>query len=143
MKFDSMLKSNHDLKKNGYKVLRKLHKLEKKNGAELAYSKALEESYGFVLSCQALIEIIYEEYGHCDESSKFLGKCESFLSYLETISKTKSRINSKVLSSFLHSYTVFFNYIIKEKYHFVFNQRIIELWNMKCLMAYIATWGIQ
>lgn len=141
MKFESVLKSNHDLKKNGYKVLRKLHKLEKKNGTERAYATILGDSYGFVLSCKALVDILKEEYGNSDELSKFLCRCDSFISYLESISTEKSKIDKTILASFLRSYTRFFNRIIKEKYPFVYNQKIIELWNMKCLMAYIATWG--
>ena len=38
MKFDLIITSNHSLKKNGYRIIRKLHKLEKKKGAERAYN---------------------------------------------------------------------------------------------------------
>ena len=31
MKFKSVVKTNKDLKKNGYKMIRKLHKMEKKS----------------------------------------------------------------------------------------------------------------
>ncbi len=37
MKIKSVVKTNKDLKKNGYKMIRKLHKMEKKKGAEKAY----------------------------------------------------------------------------------------------------------
>lgn len=47
MKFDSLLKSSHDLKKNGYKMVRKLHKLEGKNGADKAYSAVYQDTYFF------------------------------------------------------------------------------------------------
>ncbi len=55
MKFDSILKSNHDLKKNGYKILRKLHKLEKKSGADRAYAIALEDSFFWVCHVKHLL----------------------------------------------------------------------------------------
>ena len=42
MKFKSVVKTNKDLKKNGYKMIRKLHKMEKKKGAEKAYLQVVE-----------------------------------------------------------------------------------------------------
>lgn len=138
MRLRSVLKSNHDLKKNGYQILRKLHKMEKRNGAERAYAKAYDNTFFFVLYVQSLVEIIKREY---PEAAVFSQRCEGFLRYLDEISKEKCRIDKSVLASFLHAYTSFFNRIIEEKHKFYFTQDIVELWNVKCLMAYIAVWG--
>ena len=138
MKINSILKSNHDLKKNGYKIIWKLHKMEKRHGAMQAYEAALEDTYFFIAGCRALIDIINIEYG---EISDFLDKSESFLAYLNKIALKKQKIDKRKLSSYLKTYTNFFNTLIDQKVKFEFTPKIAELWNQKCLMAYIATWG--
>lgn len=142
MKLKSILNSSKDLKKNGYKMLHKLHKLEKRKGADKAYSVCLEDTYGFVLYCRTLVDIIKTEYNETDDCIlKFEKRCNNFLSYLDSIAQNKSKIKKSRLSNFLKSYTKFFNKMINKKYKFIFNQIIREKWNTKCLMAYIATWG--
>ena len=138
MKMKSVLRSNHDLKKNGYQILRKLHKMETRKGAKKAYATTINNAYFFVLSIRALAEIIEKEY---PEESFFLERCNRFLSYLNEAAAKGQRLNSAILSSFLHSYTCFFNYIISINHAFLFNNEIIELWNTKCLMAYLAAWS--
>ncbi len=138
MKINSVLSNNHHLKKNGYKMLRKLRKMKKRKCANKIYSlTGFEDTYFFVLYCKALCEIIEKEY---PEKLTFKDKCDSFLSYLESTAKKKQRINMHILKGFLTSYTKFFNKIILEKHHFYFDQEITDLWNNKCIMAYIATW---
>lgn len=142
MKLKSILRNNKDLKKNGYKMLRKLRKMEKRKGADKAYSVSFGDTYGFVLYCQALVEIIKKEYHETDlYIVKFEKKCSRFLEYLNSKAKTQSKIKKSYLASFLKSYTKFFNKVIDKKYKFSFDQIIREIWNNKCLMAYIATWG--
>ncbi|MBR1432258.1 MAG: hypothetical protein IJ784_01445 [Ruminiclostridium sp.] len=138
MKLKSILRSSHDLKKNGYKIIRKLHKLEHHKGANQAYSSVYEDSYFFILSVRALADIIKLEYPFASSFSK---KCDSFITYLECVSTSRGLINKSVLASFLKAYTHFFNCIIELKIDFTFNEKIVGLWNNKCLMAYIATWG--
>ena len=138
MKLKSILRSNHDLKKNGYKIIRKLHKLEKKDGSNRAYSSAFEDTYFFVLTCRELVEIIRKEY---PDAEYFIVRCNTFLSYLDSIAAKKAKIEKSVLASFLRAYTRFFNNIIEEKHRFDFGTEILEKWNSKCLMAYIAAWG--
>lgn len=138
MKFDSILRSNHDLKKNGYKIIRKLHKMENMKGANLAYSSSYADTYFFVLSCRTLASIIEQEY---PEAQTFCNRCDSFVKYLDKRATLKGRLEKPVLAGFLHAYTVFFNRIIREKHKFVFDQAIRDMWNLKCLMAYIAAWG--
>ena len=79
MKLKSILRSNHDLKKNGYHVLRKLHKIETRKGASKAYASAFDDTFFFVLGVRALVEIINKEY---PEELVFLSRCDRFLSYL-------------------------------------------------------------
>lgn len=142
MKLKSVLKTNKDLKKNGYKMIRKLHKMEKKKGAEKAYGTSFENTYMFVLYCKGLTELIEMEYGETDEFIfLFKKKCIKFMEYLSYISASKSKINKTYLASFLKSYTKFFNKIVNKKYPFLVNQKVLEKWNIGCLMAYIATWG--
>lgn len=138
MRMNSVLKSNHDLKKNGYRIIRKLHKLESREGAERAYKADINDSYYFVLSCRALVDIINLEY---PTAQKFKITCDAFLEHLDSIATRKARIDRKKLSSFLHSYTCFFNEVIEKKHVFVVNQGITDAWNTRCLMAYIAAWG--
>lgn len=142
MKLKSILNSSKDLKKNGYRMLRKLHKMEKKKGAYRAYSVCFEDVYGFVLYCRILIDIIKIEYDETDEYiSKFEKRCNNFLEYLDSIAQTQSKIEKSRLASFLKSYTKFFNKMMNKKYKFIFDKSVREKWNTECLMAYIATWG--
>lgn len=138
MKLKSVLCSSHDLKKNGYHILRKLHKIETRKGANKAYASAINDTFFFVLSARALVEIINTEY---PEELAFLERCDRFLSYLDKAAAKRQRINGTILASFLHAYTSFFNRIASIHHIFRFNDDIIELWNTKCLMAYVATWG--
>ena len=143
MKIKSVVKTNKDLKKNGYKMIRKLHKMEKKKGAEKAYGVSFENTYMFVLYCKGLIELIEMEYGETDEFVfLFKKKCIKFMEYLTFISASKSKINKSYLASFLKSYTKFFNKIIAKKYPLHVNQKALEKWNIGCVMAYIAAWGV-
>ena len=140
MRIDSVLVSNHCLKKNGYKMLRKLRKMKKRRCADHIYSTSgFEDTYFFVLYCKALVEIIEKEY---PEKLRFKEKSEAFLSYLNTVAQKNQRINIHILKGFLTSYTKFFNRVINEKHAFCFDEQIAELWNNKCIMAYIATWGM-
>lgn len=138
MKLDSVLKSNHDLKKNGYHIVSKLHKLERCKGVDKAYCSVIDDTYYFVLSIRALFDIIKAEY---PEADKFIAQCNGFLSHLDEITQKKSKINKSVLASFLHAYTTFFNQVKDYHHRFKFDQKIRTLWNIDCLMAYIAVWG--
>lgn len=139
MKLKSVLQSNHDLKKNGYHILRKLHKIETRKGASKAYASAYGDTFFFVLSVRALVEIIGKEY---PEEVFFFKRCNEFLSYLDKVAAKRQKIDGTILASFLHAYTSFFNYIISIHHVFRFDNVIVNLWNTKCLMAYLATWSI-
>lgn len=142
MKLKAVLRNNRDLKKNGYKMIRKLHKMEKRKGAKKVYSVYFEDAYGFVLYCRALVGIIRTEYKGKDEFIlDFEKKCTKFLEYLDFIAGKQRKMKKSKLAGFLKAYTRFFNKIINKNYNFTFDQIIREKWNTKCLMAYIATWG--
>ncbi len=140
MKLKSVLRSNHNLKKNGYIILRKLHKMETLKGANKAYSIQFDDTFFFVLSVRALVDVIAKEY---PQEVAFLERCDRFLSYLNEVAANRQKINGTILASFLHAYTNFFNYIVSTRHPFCFSDEIVELWNTKCLMAYVATWGIN
>ena len=124
-------------------MIKKLHKMEKIKGTEKAYRAIYDDTYMFILYCKGLVEMIELEYGEKDEYIlSFKKKCEKFMNYLLCFSKSKSKIDKNYLASFLKSYTKFFNKIIEKNYPFLVNQELVEKWNMDCLMAYIATWGI-
>lgn len=104
MKMKSVIKTNKDLKKNGYRIIRKLHKMEKTKGAKKAYKVVFEDTYMFILYCKGLTDIIELEYGETDEFvSSFNRKCEKFVKYLEQISVSKNKINKTYLAGFLYN----------------------------------------
>lgn len=143
MKFDSVLKSNHDLKKNGYKMIKKLHSLERCKGTNKAYNAQIGGSYMFVQMCVHFVDIINYEYPQSDPVvCSFSRKCSAFLKYIDDISMHRGKINKSILGDFLRCYTKFFNYICDNKYKFLFDQTVIDLWNQKCIMAYISTWPL-
>ncbi len=137
MKFKPVLKNHHDLKKNGYKVVRKLHKLEKKKNVRS--SGKMDGICFYVLSCRHLAELIEVEYADHTFAAKFTHKCDSFIKYLEK--HQDERIDKSRLAAFLHEYTKFFNRVVEERIPFIFDSQMTELWNNKCLMAYISAWG--
>ena len=98
----------------------------------------IEDTYFFISGCRALVKIIVIEY---PIAKNFIEKCDTFLLYLDSIADNRSIIDRTILANFLRAYTRFFNGVIKHKVKFVLNSEVIELWNTKCLMAYIATWG--
>ena len=114
--------------------------METLKGAKKAYSTQFDDTFFFVLSVRALVDIIVKEY---PEELFFFERCKRFLSYIDEVAAKRQRINGTILASFLHAYTNFFNNIISTRHTFVFNDEIVELWNTKCLMAYVATWGIN
>lgn len=144
MKFDSIINSNHDLKKNGYKILRKLHKLEKRSNLPKAYGPTCPKGYFIVLSCKDLADILSDLYGNYEDQfvQRFLKKTNSFIDYLDTIAAAQVKIDSKILSCYLTSYTQFFNYIIDKRHlRFLPNDSFLTKWNAGCIMAYTAVWG--
>lgn len=144
MKFKSVITSNHDLKNNGYKILRKLHKIEKTKSVNRAYNAVCEEGYFFLLSCKNLIELIKMQYTGTEGINGlevFLRKSESFLNHLETIAHSRKKINKHILAAYLKSYTKFFNEVIDNGVQFRVTQEMLVDWNMRCIMAYLSVWG--
>lgn len=127
MKFKSVVKTNKDLKKNGYKMIRKLHKMEKKKGAEKAYGASFENTYMFVLYCKGLTELIELEYGETDEFAfSFKKKCIKFMEYLTFISASKTKISKSYLASFLKSYTKFLIKLSIKNIHFLSIRKFLK-----------------
>lgn len=127
MKMKSVIKTNKDLKKNGYRIIRKLHKMEKTKGAKKAYKVVFEDTYMFILYCKGLTDIIELEYGETDEFvSSFNRKCEKFVKYLEQISVSKNKINKTYLAGFLKSYTKFLIKLSKKDIHFLLTKKYLK-----------------
>ena len=144
MKFDSLLKSNHDLKKNGYKILRKLHKLENRANLSKAYGASCSKGCFVVLSCKELADIISDMYGSYDEQyiKSFLHHTAWFVNYLESVARIYSTLKSSILATYLTAYTKFFNQIIEgQRVKFSPNRVLYTKWNAGCIMAYTAVWG--
>ncbi len=144
MKFKSVIASNHDLKKNGYKIIGKLHKLELRKNFCRAYSASCSEGYFFVLSCSNLIGLVISEYDKTQVGTMmdvFIRKSNSFLNHLIDISNSKTTIDKRRLSAYLTTYTEFFNYLIENNVHFNISQKMLVEWNVRCVTAYIAVWG--
>jgi len=127
------------MKKNGYKILRKLHKLESRHNL-LKYRPKIRFAY---YSCKELIDLLYSVYGiHNDQYIQdFFKKSYHFCRYVKYICDTNSRINKSILSDYLTTYTKFFIYIKQSHIKFTVNHNFIESWHTKCLMSYIAIWG--
>lgn len=144
MKFKPFLQCHHDLKKNGYKIIKKLHKLESRKNLDSIYLMKCKEGYFFVLSCKNLFNIICMQYNSNDsivsQFKKFDSKSNMFLHHLETIAQNQMRINKHILASYLSAYTKFFNFIIAQQIPFHMSQDDIVYWNSKCIMAYYAAW---
>ena len=144
MKFKSIIKSHHDLKKNGYKILDKLHKLENRSDLDKIYGASCAKGCFVVLSCEELAGHLLELYSDSEDLyvQNFLKKTNLFVGYLNVISKSHSKINRSILASYLTSYTNFFNYIINYKcIRFLFDASLLKKWNAGCIMAYTAVWG--
>ncbi|MBO5171222.1 MAG: hypothetical protein J6B70_10855 [Oscillospiraceae bacterium] len=143
MKFKSIITSHHDLKKNGYKILRKLHKLEKRDNLAGIYSHFCPEGYFVVLACKNLAEILAMQYSSCDRPyiQTFLVRTERFITHIDTIAHEHIRVNPALLSNYLSSYTEFFNRVAEDRIEFTVDKEILAKWNIGCIMAYTAVWG--
>ncbi|MEL7654290.1 MAG: hypothetical protein AAGU75_00090 [Bacillota bacterium] len=143
MKIRSVLKSTHDLKKNGYIIFRKLHKLENRDTFQKVYSRLCPEGIFVVLSVKHLCEIYADVFQGKDGVfvDRFLRRSVQLASHLEDIATSKRRINNGLLSSYLVAYTKFFNLLLEKKISLRFNDELLERWYKKCLMAYVAAWG--
>ncbi len=145
MNLKSILRCNHDLKKNGYKIIRKLHKLESRKNLDKVYIRKCREGYFAVLSFVNLISLIQKQYSDNKDISfvfnEFMRKSNIFLHHLEYVSENRIRVNRHKLSSYLSSYTDFFNTIIQLKVPFNITQEVLIDWNRKCVMAYYAVWS--
>ncbi len=143
MKFKSMINSHQDLKKNGYKILRKLHKLERRTNLGKIYNQFCTDGYYVVLSCKNLAELLSFQYSKYDQNyiRSFLKKTDKFVAYLDMVARSKARINSTYLSNYLSAYTEFFNRISNEKIVFSVDKAMLAKWNIGCVMAYNAVWG--
>ena len=132
MKIKSVVKTNKDLKKNGYKMIRKLHKMEKKKGAEKAYGASFENTYMFVLYCKGLTELIEMEYGETDEFVfSFKKKCIKF--------------NQKAVSSIIKRKYV--RYFIAEFliswYYICMKENLIHYRTCVCNINYHMVWSVK
>lgn len=141
MKIKSIIKSTHDLKKGGYIILRKLHKLEKKSNLNSAYQLSCEEGFFVVLASKNLFTLIMDEYKDKIDIAVFEEKSDRFLAHLKDVAESNCRINRQLLSSYLSYYTDFFNSIIEKRIKFTASKELIDQWNQKCVMAHIAAWG--
>lgn len=143
MKFKSIITSHHDLKKNGYKILRKLHKLEIRSNLDKAYSRVSPDGFFVVLACKNLAELLSIQYGSYSQGyiHIFLEKTDRFVSYLDSTARKHARISPTHLSSYLSAYTEFFNRIADEQITFTVDNNILTKWNVGCVMAYTAVWG--
>lgn len=141
MKLKSIINSNNAMKKNGYQIVRKLHKLEKKKNLSYAYAAMYQDVPFWLLSFQNMNRIMKTEYGNATEDyiKEFLEKSDAFQQYLEGVAARKGKINKSVLAAYLRAYTKFFNRVKKAK-KFDDSIKILEDWNKKCVMAYYAVW---
>ena len=143
MKFCSILCSHHDLKKNGYKIIKKLHKLERRTNLDRAYSKSCQDGFFVVLACKNLAELLELQYGKYENVyiQSFLQRTNQFVAYLEFTANNHARVNAQYLSAYLSAYTTFFHQIRNDRILFDSNPQIIEKWNVGCIMAYNVVWG--
>lgn len=145
MKFHPILNNNHDIKKNGYAIMRKLHKLEKKRCASVAYSRSCNEGIFVVLTCKHFAEFIKSTYdiqnGTPQYISVFIEKTDKFVQYLQCQASNGLCINKQMLAGYLKAYTKFFNRAIDKHIKCEITSETVALWNTKCLMAYTAVWG--
>lgn len=145
MKFRPVLNDNRAVKKNGYAIVRKLHKLEKKKSFSNVYLKRCDNNAFVVLSCKHLAEFIRNIYLYNGKRIRyienFMERTEKFITHLISIAEKRISINKHLLASYLKAYTRFFNRVIKERVRFEMTPQNIDIWNLKCLMAYTAAWG--
>lgn len=145
MRLKSLISSNHDLKKNGYQIIAKLHKLEKRKNLSKAYSATCEEGYFVVLATMNLAKLIASQYPTevCGKKAEvFNRKSQSFVNHLSLAANKGIRINRKLLADYLRAYTHFFNLIIDEGIKFKLNQEMLIQWNVQCVMAHMSVWKV-
>jgi len=139
------LKSTHDLKKNGYKVLRRLHRIENADAARSIYQKSCKQGAFVFLSVFHLANVVRDsmqlENKEYAEHKKFAVRTQKLVDILLKASTEGCAISRQVVVSYLKAYTKFFNFVKENRQKIMYNQAIHDEWSNKVVLAYIATWG--
>lgn len=143
MKFDVIITNNHQLKKNGYKVIRKLRDVNRPGKFTKAASASCNEGSYYYLACKALVELMKEVYLPSENPTvnRFFQDADSFLNYLNQASAMKEKLNTSRIAAFERDYTTFFHYLSKENIEYSDSPKARSLWGEKCLMAHLAVWS--
>lgn len=126
-------------KKASYKILKKLHKLEKKKYFKRVHK--IGNNIAIILSLQALIKILKLFCSNKHYSKNKMLKLINSLSKLCVMSQKNGYMDRKLLVSCLKQHTNIFNDLIINKIEFSISQEIFFLWNIKCLPLYINQFG--
>lgn len=143
MNFKSTITNMHDFKKNGYKIIKKLHKLEKRKNLKTAYSSTNGSTYFWVISVEGLINLLKSQYGTYNNQfvTEFLKCSNDFVTYINNVAKRKGKISKKRVASYLHSYTKFYNKA-KGTINLRSSINLLSTWYINCVMPYYSVWKV-
>lgn len=138
-KMNDALQSTRKLRKISYRMLRKLHKLEKRRS--LSCAKKLGEEWAPLLFVQHLSEIIDLCYMQDAINIPSVLSLKESLVGLTVFHKKRASIDRAVLVSCLKQHTAAFNDLFEQKIQVSISQVSLNLWRTRCLMAYVCQFG--
>lgn len=139
MNLNNGLKSTHDLKKCSYRMLRKMHSLEARGS--LRECPKLNNEYYVVLCLQHMADIMGKSYTYNANAKDFALGLEELIKVLQMRTQNGLRVNRSILVACLKTHTRVFNWLEDNKIRIKADDALSELWNMKCVVAYVCQFG--
>jgi hypothetical protein len=139
MKLHLALRSTHDLKKASYSMLKKFHKIEYR-GSLRECAKLGNEPY-LVLCLEHMSSVIKNCYTDTFTGYSGLSQLDTLIQSLKSTALTRMRIDRRILVSCLVAHTEFFNFLEMNRHRIATNKDIVDEWNIKCVMAFLAQFG--
>jgi hypothetical protein len=135
MNLNNAMNSTHNLKKSSYKMLRKLHSLEHKGA--LRTCSILGDEYYIILCLQHMAHVIEEAYPNIDIAEKIISNLKDLIVTLKEATVKRERVSRDLLVSCLKKHTYVFNWLEENKIKLEVTDKLIEMWSIRCLGAYI------
>jgi len=148
MKTKSTLSSMRELKKISYRILRKMHDLERKKKREtiLSHKTSSNEIY-LLLALEHLCDLLIGLLTQIDvdryvDSSiqQYVKRLERFRVEVERNVKGRKSLKKGLTSKLLQSHTKVFNRLLEDRVLLDLNERYVYLW-AKAIQAAVAVWG--
>lgn len=139
MNLNKALVSTHSLKKSSYRMLKKMHSLERRG--VLRTCSQLGGEYYIILCLQHMSDVIKQSYSNNAVIPEIVLDIGDLILVLKESFKSRMRVDRALLTSCLKKHTKVFNCLEKNGIKINKNDVLSETWNMKCIVSYVCQFG--